>query len=62
MMNVPNILLIFSACCFVTINDKNQIKAYKHDIFNFKEPFLLIKASKIFFGKSPIKDFSWRWW
>ena len=53
-MNTFSILSNYRARYLVTINDGNQIKVYKHGICDIKEAFLLIKASKIFIGKSRI--------
>ena len=56
MLNTFSILYSFHSRFPVTINDENQINVYKHDICNFKEAFLVIKASKTFIGNSRICD------
>ena len=51
-----NIQYNFRARYLVTIKDENQLKVYGHHICNFKEAFLVIKASKRFIGKSRTCD------
>ena len=38
----------------MTIDIENEMKFYKHDTYQFKEPFFSLKPSKIYLGKSRI--------
>ena len=55
-MNMFNILFNYHDRYVVTNIDENQMEVFKHNICNFIEPLLLIKASKISIGESPELD------
>ena len=56
MLNIFIVLHIFSARYLMKNIDENQVKDWKYDVCNFKEAFLVIKASKTFFGEPRIWD------
>ena len=53
MLNMFIILNNYRTRYLVTFIDGNQISAYRHDLGNFKEPFLVTKASETYIVKDP---------